>query len=161
MLMLSKMDKFKVVTYDKKYRADFETLNRDWIERFFTMEEEDFNILKNPETYVINRNGEIFFALYEERVVGTAAMIAGSDGVYELAKMAVTKDFQRQGIGQMLLNQCIKFAKKKNAKEIFLITNNILKPALNLYASCGFVLNAGNDDERYQRGNTKMNLLLK
>ena len=42
MLMLSKMDKFKVVTYDKKYRADFETLNRDWIERFFTMEEEDF-----------------------------------------------------------------------------------------------------------------------
>ena len=35
MLQLSKMGKFKVVTYDKKYRADFETLNRDWIERFF------------------------------------------------------------------------------------------------------------------------------
>lgn len=120
MLLLSKMDKFKVVTYDKKYRADFETLNRDWIERFFKMEEEDFNILKNPESYVINRNGEIFFALYEKRVVGTAAMIAGSDGVYELAKMAVTKDFQRKGIGQMLLNQCIKFAKKRMLKRFSL-----------------------------------------
>ena len=47
----------------------------------------------------------------------------------------------------------------KERCEIFLITNDVLKPALNLYLSAGFVLNELNDDDRYDR-NTKMNLIL-
>ena len=52
------------------------------------------------------------------------------------------------------------YSKEREATEIFLITNDSLKPALNLYLSCGFVLNEQNDDNRYDRGNTKMNLIL-
>jgi N-acetylglutamate synthase-like GNAT family acetyltransferase len=104
--------------------------------------------------------GEIFFAVLDGDVVGTAAMIQKSKGVYELAKMAVAKNLQGLGIGKKLLERCIDYSKERGATEIFLITNDSLKPALSLYLSCGFVLNEQNDDNRYERGNTKMNLIL-
>ena len=124
------------------------------------MEDEDFHTLQYPESYVIDKSGEIFFAVFDQEVIGTAAMISASDKVFELAKMAVRKDFQGRGVGKLLLKRCISFAKERNALEIFLLTNDVLKPALNLYLSSGFVLNDEYDDERYERGNTKMHLIL-
>ena len=132
------MKDLNIVSYKKKYKADFEKLNREWIEEFFQMEDEDFYTLQNPESYVIEKNGEIFFALYDQKVIGTAAMIPFSDGVFELAKMAVMKSFQGRGVGKLLLKRCILFAQERQADEIFLLTNDVLKPALNLYLSCGF-----------------------
>ena len=154
------MDKLKIVPFDADYKSAFEHLNREWIEEYFVMEEEDLKTLQNPESYVIEGGGEIFFAVLNDDVVGTAAMIQTSKGIYELAKMAVAKNLQGLGIGKKLLKRCIDFSKEKEAIEIFLITNDSLKPALNLYLSCGFVLNDQNDDNRYDRGNTKMNLIL-
>ena len=149
----------KVVPYDIRLKSDFEKLNRAWIEEYFKMEHEDLLILQDPETHVLQKNGEIFFAVSNQEVIGTAAMISFSDGVYELSKMSVKKNFQGQGIGRLLLNRCINFAKEKNANEIFLLTNDILKPALNLYLSCGFVKDSY-DNHRNERRNTKMTLML-
>ena len=154
------MDKLEIVPFSSDYKAEFEYLNRQWIEEFFVMEDEDRKTLQNPDSYIIEKGGEIFFAVFDDAVVGTAAMIPTRADVYELAKMAVAKDFQGLGIGRKLLKRCIDFSKEKRASEIFLITNDSLKPALNLYLSFGFVLNELNDDERYDRGNTKMNLIL-
>ena len=154
------MDKLKIVPFNADYKSAFEQLNREWIEKYFIMEEEDLKTLQNPESYVMERGGEIFFALLDGDVVGTAAMIQKSKGVFELAKMAVTKNLQGLGIGKKLLERCIDYSKDREATEIFLITNDSLKPALSLYLSCGFVLNEQNDDNRYERGNTKMNLIL-
>ena len=154
------MDNLKIVPFKLDYKSDFEYLNRQWIEEYFVMEEEDLKTLQNPESYVMEKGGEIFFAILNDDVVGTAAMIPTSNGVYELAKMAVAKNLQGLGIGKKLLRRCIDFSIAKNASEIFLITNDVLKPALNLYLSAGFVLNELNDDDRYDRGNTKMNLIL-
>ena len=47
------------------------------------MEEEDLKTLQNPESYVMEKGGEIFFAILNDDVVGTAAMIPTSKGVYE------------------------------------------------------------------------------
>ena len=152
------MKSLDIVTFQKKYKADFERLNREWIEEYFQMEEEDFYTLQNPESHVIEKNGEIFFALYNETVIGTAAMIPFSESVFELAKMSVMRDFQGRGVGKILLKKCIQFAQKRKANEIFLLTNDVLKPALNLYLSCGFKITDEYDDERYERGNTKMTI---
>ena len=154
------MDKLKIVPFNTDYKSAFEQLNREWIEEYFIMEEEDLKTLLNPESYVMERGGEIFFAVLDGDVVGTAAMIQKSKGIYELAKMAVAKNLQGLGIGKKLLERCIDYSKERGATEIFLITNDSLKPALSLYLSCGFVLNEQNDDNRYERGNTKMNLIL-
>ena len=47
------MKNLDIVTFQKKYKSDFERLNREWIEEYFQMEEEDFNTLQNPESHVI------------------------------------------------------------------------------------------------------------
>ena len=127
------MNNLRITTFNKKHKADFEKLNREWIEEFFQMEDEDFHTLQNPESYVIQKNGEIFFAINDQIVIGTAAMIPFSEDVFELAKMSVKKGFQGKGVGKLLLKRCIQFAQERNANEIFLLTNDILKPALNLW----------------------------
>lgn len=154
------MDNLKIVPFNKDYKPAFEFLNRAWIEEYFIMEEEDLKTLQNPESYILEDGGEVFFAILDGEVVGTAAMIQTDKGIYELAKMAVARQFQGLGIGKKLLKRCIDFSKEREATEIFLITNDSLKPALSLYLSFGFVLNDQNDDNRYERGNTKMNLLI-
>ena len=154
------MDNLKIVPFNKDYKPAFEFLNRAWIEEYFFMEEEDLKTLQNPESYILEDGGEVFFAILDGEVVGTAAMIQTDKGIYELAKMAVARQFQGLGIGKKLLSRCIDFSKEREATEIFLITNDSLKPALSLYLSFGFVLNDQNDDNRYERGNTKMNLLI-
>ena len=147
--------------FKKEYKSDFETLNLQWIKKYFKVEEEDSRILKNPESYVIDGGGQIFFALKDGKAIGTAAMILTKERIFELSKMAVDSRYQGLGIGRKLINECISFAKKKSADEIFLITNDQLLPAMELYYSSGFELDVDYDDNRYERGNTKMKLLLK
>ncbi len=147
--------------FKKEYKSDFETLNLQWIKKYFKVEEEDSRILKNPESYVIDGGGQIFFALKDGKAIGTAAMVLTKERIFELSKMAVDSRYQGLGIGRKLINECISFAKKKSADEIFLITNDQLLPAMELYYSSGFELDEDYDDNRYERGNTKMKLLLK
>ena len=147
--------------FKEEYKLDFETLNLQWIKKYFEVEEEDSRILKNPESYVIDGGGQIFFAVKDGKAIGTAAMVLTKERIFELSKMAVDSSYQGLGIGRMLINECIDFAKSKSAYEIFLITNDKLLPALELYNSSGFELDEDYDDNRYERGNTKMKLLLK
>ena len=150
-----------VDVFKEEYKSDFETLNLQWIKKYFKVEEEDSKILKNPESYVIDGGGQIFFAVKDGKAIGTAAMVLTKERIFELSKMAVDSSYQGFGIGRMLINKCIQFAEKENALEIFLITNNRLLPALELYNSSGFELDEDYDDNRYERGNTKMKLLLR
>ena len=147
--------------FKEEYKLDFETLNLQWIKKYFEVEEEDSRILKNPESYVIDGGGQIFFAVKDGKAIGTAAMVLTKERIFELSKMAVDSRYQGLGIGRMLINKCIGFAKKQSADEIFLITNDQLLPAMELYYSSGFELDEDYDDNRYERGNTKMKLLLK
>ena len=147
--------------FKDEYKSDFETLNLQWITKYFKIEEEDSRILKNPKSYVIDGGGQIFFAVRDGKAIGTAAMVLTKERIFELSKMAVDSSYQGLGIGRMLINACIDFAKSKSADEIFLITNDKLLPALKLYNSSGFELDEDYDDNRYERGNTKMKLLLK
>ena len=55
--------------------------------------------------------------------------------------------------------EIIDFAKQKNAKEIFLISNDSLTIARNLYDKYGFK-EVDLDSQKYDRGNVKMRLTL-
>ena len=121
----------------------------------------DRKILENPKSYVIDRGGQIFFAINDGKAIGTAAMVLVEERIFELSKMAVDPKYQGLGIGRRIIDECIKFAKNHKAQEIFLITNDKLLPALELYRSSGFELDENYDDNRYERGNTKMKLSLR
>ena len=147
--------------FKEEYKLDFKALNLQWIKKYFRVEEEDRKILENPKSYVIDRGGQIFFAINDGKAIGTAAMVLVEESIFELSKMAVDPNYHGLGIGRRIVDECIKFAKYHKAQEIFLITNDKLLPALELYRSSGFELDENYDDNRYERGNTKMKLSLR
>ena len=71
----------------------------------------------------------------------------------------VKEGYRGNGIANILMNQCINFAKQNNAKEIFLISNDSLTIARNLYDKYGFK-EVDLDSQKYDRGNVKMRLTL-
>lgn len=132
------MEKVLIVPYRKKYKTYFKKLNEEWLNKYFFVEEEDKRILFNPEREVINKGGEIFFALLENKVAGTCAMIKIDDSTFELAKMAVTEKIRGKQIGKKLMLTSIGYAVEKGATKIELSTSPRLTSAINLYQSVGF-----------------------
>ena len=126
-----------IVGFNKRYSEQFFILNKAWIEESWRLEDSDKKDLLNPDKIVEN-GGQVFFALENKVPVGTVAMIKSSDDRFELAKMTVQKNFRGKGIANMLMDECLKFAKENKANEIFLISNNSLTIARNLYDKYGF-----------------------
>ena len=145
-----------IIGFNKKYSKQFFLLNKAWIEESWHLEDSDKKDLLNPERIVEN-GGQIFFALDNQSVIGTVAMIKSSDDRFELAKMTVKEGSRGKGIANMLMDECIKFAKQNSSREIFLISNDSLTIARNLYDKYGFK-EIELDSQKYDRGNVKMNL---
>ena len=144
--------------YETKFDNDFFVLNKAWIEESWILEESDKKDLLNPDK-IVHNGGQVFFALENQKVIGTVAMINSSDDRFELAKMTVQEDFRGKGIANMLMDECLKFAKENKANEIFLISNDSLTIARNLNDKYGFK-EVDLDSQKYDRGNVKMRLTL-
>ena len=142
--------------FNKKYSKQFFLLNKAWIEESWNLEDSDKKDLLNPERIVEN-GGQIFFALDNKSAIGTVAMIKSPNNRFELAKMTVKEGSRGKGIANMLMDECIKFAKQNSSREIFLISNDSLTIARNLYDKYGFK-EVELDSQKYDRGNVKMNL---
>ena len=153
------MKNIVISNYKKKYSQAFYELNKDWITEYWDLEKSDLYNLLNPEDSIVNLGGEIFFAIMNDAAIGTSAMIPYKKGVYELAKMTVHKNYRGNGISKTLLEACIDFAKQKNAKEIFLISNSSLLVARELYNKYGFC-EVSLNSKKYERGDVKMVLSL-
>ena len=121
-----------IVGFNKKYSEQFFMLNKAWIEESWHLEDSDKKDLLNPDK-IVHNGGQVFFALEDHKAVGTVAMIKSSDDRFELAKMTVQDDFRGKGIANMLMDECLEFAKQNNANEIFLISNDSLIIARKLY----------------------------
>jgi GNAT superfamily N-acetyltransferase len=154
--------KVKIVDYQPKYQKAFRDLNEEWISKYFKMEEADYKALDNPKGYILKNGGHIYVALYDDVPVGVCALIKMDDPVYdfELAKMAVSPLAQGKNIGWLLGQAVIKKAKLLGASKLYLESNTILAPAINLYHKLGFQKVVGHATP-YERCNIQMELLLK
>ncbi len=153
------MNNFRIINYQPQYRQHFIDLNTEWLTKYFVVEPHDYQTFNNIEKDIIEKEGEIFFCVYENKIVGTVAMILIEVGIFELAKMAVTANYQGKGISNLLMDACIQFAKRKNAVKIMLVSNRKLVSALSLYKKYGFaeVPMAATD---YSRADIQMELML-
>jgi DNA-binding MarR family transcriptional regulator len=149
----------KIVPYNDLYADAFRKLNEEWISTFFKMEEADHKALDHPKEYILDNGGEIVVALYNEEPVGVCALIKMNDPDYdyELAKMAVSPKAQGKNIGWLLGQAIIEKARSLGAKKIYLESNTILKPAINLYHKLGFE-KIGGRATPYERCNIQMEL---
>ena len=153
------MSNVTIVSFDEEYSSIFYELNKLWIEESWLLEKSDKFDLLNPKESIIDKGGEIFFALIDGNVIGTVAMIRSSDRIYELAKMTVDINYRGNGVANKLMDQCLDYAINNNAQQIYLITNDTLVIARNLYDKYGFK-EVKLDSDKYLRGNVKMALNL-
>ena len=153
------MSNVTIVSFDEEYSSIFYELNKLWIEESWLLEKSDKFDLLNPKESIIDKGGEIFFALIDGNVVGTVAMIRSEDRIYELAKMTVEINYRGNGVANKLMDQCLNYAINNNAQQIYLITNDTLLIARNLYDKYGFK-EVKLDSDKYLRGNVKMVLNL-
>jgi DNA-binding MarR family transcriptional regulator/predicted GNAT family N-acyltransferase len=153
--------KVKIIDYDPQYQQAFKQLNEQWITTWFKMEEADYRSLDDPKGYILEKGGHILVALYNDEPVGVCALIKMDDPEYdfELAKMAVSPTMQGKNIGWLLGTAIIEKARLLGAHKIYLESNTILKPAINLYHKLGFRKVAGHTTP-YERCNIQMELSL-
>lgn len=150
----------QIVDYTQEYAAAFKALNVEWISTYFKIEPEDLKALDHPKDYILKKGGHILMAIYDDQPVGTCALIKMKDGSgYELAKMAVSPEVRGKSIGFLLGKAAIERARDNGAKRVYLESNTILKPAINLYHKLGFRKITG-PPSPYERANIQMELAL-
>ncbi len=151
----------KIIDFDTKYAQSFYNLNIEWLKTFFYVEPLDEDVLSQPDKYIIDKGGFIFFAMKEDKAVGTVALMPiGKAGILELTKMAVLPEERGQKIGQQLLQHCIDFGKTQNLEALLLYSNTKLENAIYLYRKFGFKELELEKDNPYERADIKMLLEL-
>jgi len=155
---LERIRSVEIAEFEDRYVSDFARLNYEWISKYYTVEEHDHDQLDNPRQYIIEKGGQIFFALTEGVVAGTVALIRVNYDVLELAKMAVSPEFQGYKIGEKLMEACVEYARRADAKCIFLESNTKQFAAINLYRKFGFVETPLDPNSQFVRANIRMEL---
>jgi len=155
---LERIKSVEIAEFEDQYAADFARLNYEWISKYYTIEEHDHDQLDHPRQYIIEKGGQIFFALTEGHVAGTVALIRVNYDVLELAKMAVSPDFQGYKIGEKLMAACLEYARRADIKCIFLESNTKQFAAINLYRKFGFVETPLDPNSQFVRANIRMEL---
>ena len=154
------MNSVEIINFQSQYATRFYELNVEWLEEFFFVEPYDNKVLSNPKKFIIDKGGYIFFAKYNNEIVGTLALI-NQNSFFELSKMAVLPKYQGLKIGKQLMDYCISFSKKQGWDHIVLYSHRKLAPAINLYKKAGFVEVELEKECHYERSGIKMLLELK
>ncbi len=150
----------KIIPFETKYAVSFKELNIAWLEKYFYVEPHDADLLKNCEQTIIDKGGYIFFAQYDDAVVGCFSFIKLGERTYELGKMAVDPNYQGLKIGQSLMAHAVAFAKSRNWEKLILYSNTKLENAIYIYRKYGFKEIELEANTPYERSNIKMELLI-
>ncbi len=150
--------KIEIIAYDVRYREYWRIINQKWIETLFEMEKEDIINLNDPEKYILDKGGEIYFALLDGKPVGAIALKKFTPTRFELSKMGVLEEARGYGIGNLLVEKVLERFKARGGKELFLETNSSLVPAITLYKKYGFKEVPAPENTPYARADYFMEL---
>lgn len=129
-----------IVDYTPALAHHFGIINKQWIDDMFVLEDIDKQVLNNPQRYVIEKGGRIWFAQHcDHGVVGTCALLNKGNGAFELTKMGVLSCVRGLKVGDVLLKHVLAEAAKMELTELFLLTNKKCEAAIHLYEKNGFV----------------------
>jgi N-acetylglutamate synthase-like GNAT family acetyltransferase len=149
----------EIIPFSQDNELFIKTLNVEWLEKYFYVEPSDILMLSNPKEEIIDKGGKIFYAKYNNQIVGTFSLLKIDATTYELSKMAVTEKFQGFGIGNAMIAFCIAFAKENGIKKLLLFSNTILNTAIKMYKKHGFIeIDLGSSI--YKRSNIKMKKII-
>lgn len=142
-----------ILPYAPEHAPVFDRLNRAWISELFTIEPFDDYVLKNPEQSIIAPGGEVWFAAWNDAVIGAAALLVFGPGIVEFTKLGVDESARGKGVARALLAHCEARAKARGAHTLKIFTSTKLVPACTLYRREHFIETPMSAEERtrYQR----------
>lgn len=149
----------EIIPFSEDLKEHIKTLNFAWLQKYFKVEEKDEITLSNPQEEIVDKGGMIFYAKYNNEILGTVSLMKIDDNTFELSKMAVSDKAQGLGIGNQLLVYSIAVAKENNIKKLILYSNRILLPAIHLYEKFGFI-EVPLGDVSYERADIKMEKII-
>ena len=149
-----------IVEFDERFADAFADLNYEWIEKAYTVEEHDREILDHPVKQIIEPGGQIFFALVGGEPAGTVALIEIGDDAFELAKMAVSPEHRGEGLSNLLMDACIEYSRTKGKCRLILESNTKQVAAIRLYRKYGFVETPLDPNSHFVRANVRMELAI-
>ncbi|HEU5291585.1 MAG TPA: GNAT family N-acetyltransferase [Cyclobacteriaceae bacterium] len=153
------MTSVQIIEYGDEHHRAFKELNVEWLDHYGLLEPRDMEALDDPRTRILDTGGIIYLAQCDNRIVGSAALLFEHDGVYELAKMAVAREYRGKGISKLLMEMCIKKANELKASKITLFSNSQLQVALTLYEKYGF-RHVPVENSPFATADVKMELML-
>ncbi|TPG45399.1 GNAT family N-acetyltransferase [Flavobacterium pectinovorum] len=145
----------EIIPFSSDLKEHVKTLNIEWLQKYFRVEERDEYVLSNPQEEIIDKGGLIFYAKYNDEIIGTVSLMKVDNDTFELSKMAVSDKAQGLGIGNKLLIHCLAVAEEYDIKKLLLYSNRKLLPAIHLYEKFGFV-EIALGDVSYERADIKM-----
>ena len=105
---------------------------------------------------IIEDGGYIFSLVSESKVLGVCALFNDGDGIYELARMAVSPTCHGKGYGNQLIEHCLSKLKEISAQKVYLVSNTKLGAAIGLYKKYGFKTVLEGPHPVYSRANIVM-----
>jgi putative acetyltransferase len=145
----------QILENSKEQLADFIRLNEEWISHYFQLEDTDKKLAADPYQ-VVDQGGYIFSLVSDEEVVGVCALFNNGDGVYELARMAVSPTHHGKGYSKLLMEHCVAKLKSIGANKVYLVSNTKLVAAIQLYKQFGFQTVSEGPHPVYSRANIVM-----
>ena len=149
----------EIIPFSSALAAPIKTLKLEWLKKYFKVKPKDEIVLSDPQGQIIDKGGMIFYAKYNEAIIGTVSLLKIDYTTFELSKMAVTDGVQGLGVGNKLLLHCLAVAEAKGIKKLLLYSNRKLLPAIHLYEKFGFV-EVPLEDGIYERADIKMERII-
>lgn len=127
----------EIIKYQEKYRNDFVGLNTAWLERFYTVEPFDKDMMDRVDELIKN-GAMVYFAIEDEKVLATCMTMPLSNDVWEMCKLAAVGQYTGTGAGSAVFKACMDYAIEHGAKKLSLISCRALAPAIHIYKKFGF-----------------------
>jgi ribosomal protein S18 acetylase RimI-like enzyme len=148
-----------IIPYSSELKDDIKILNLEWLTKYFKVEATDERMLSDPQGEIIDKGGMIFYAKFNNKIVGTVSLLKINETTFELSKMAVTANVQGLGIGQKLIEHCFLISKNMAIQKLILYSNRKLLPAIGLYEKFGFK-EVSLSSTNYERADIKMEVTI-
>jgi ribosomal protein S18 acetylase RimI-like enzyme len=98
--------------------------------------------------------GHVFLVVQNGHgLIGTGALLIKGEGVGQIVRISVHRDYRRKGIGKTIVEHLVKIARQRGLQRLLVETNNDWYHAIGLYKRLGFV--------EYRRSATGVRMALK
>ena len=143
---MKKLNEIKIQKYNDKYKQkiiDFliniavnEFGFKDWL-----------LYLKNKDFEPYKLNSSIFYFIEKNnKIIATCAAWKKDEKIIKLNSFYVDKNYRNQGIGKLLFEKTIQFAKQNNYKQIILCAHQQNEVAIKFYEKENFVIDRVEDN---------------